>query len=82
MRAKSNASPENNGNHGRGVFASRWESRLGGPKGPHAALALKERTVEIAKTLKNSLPNCAREIKCRKTAHAGRGQEVIWEISA
>jgi hypothetical protein len=47
MKAKSNASPVNNGSEGRGVFASREESRLGGPKGLYALLALTQGGVEI-----------------------------------
>jgi hypothetical protein len=48
------------------VFASRWESRLGAPKGTYAVLALRERGVEIGIKLKKACRTVQRKENAEK----------------
>jgi hypothetical protein len=78
MKEEAQQLHENNGKHGRGVFAS------GGKACGKAQMSTKisfcQRKTESG--LKNGLANRWRRKKIRKTPHVGRGQETKWEIPA
>jgi hypothetical protein len=76
MKEETQQSQGNTGNHGGGVFSSGRKWALGAQKGIETALCQRITGTDWKKVLANRW----NRKRIAKKAHAGRGQETIWEI--
>jgi hypothetical protein len=77
MKEETQQSQGNTGNQGGGVFSSWRKWALGAKSGIETALCQKTTETDWKKVLAT---RCNRK-RITKKAHAGRGQETIWEMS-
>src|SRR5271169_6889274 len=75
IKEEAHQSHENNGNHGRGVFASGRKWTLGGKKGNETPPSQRITRADCD----NVFANLWNGQRVTETVHAGRGPEIKWE---